>query len=402
MSYLSDKLKEALGGEKVLGNRNSVIRDWTPNNIKALIIARSYILVLRHVGGFEGFKVVQLETNLVAEDLNHIQQVSYKPKLNSILQKRSLSCLEEIYIDTVFMKDSIIDIIGYVDNLRSSCSRLRYFGYGDFPSNSENIIKTLYKQNKKSLDYCLAKDNNSPIKIEYRYVADESWYKHYFLRPQYYKLDEDRGKLALHFKKFEEDYEKYLLSKKEVQLNTSIDKTLSRIIGIDIANIPYLKKFDMLLKYLAKNSEDTVSNLALGVVKKNILNSSVVIKGLKKQRVIPILGDFEEKEYLLKSYERYSVLDKNNDTLDISKIKEYTNQSKGLIDISDILDNICLEITGILLKRGYKDMVSLALVLTEQELPNGKTRDLYMKKKASSNNIDGYFKYLGEMIGIVL
>lgn len=402
MSYLSDKLKEALGGEKVLGNRNSVIRDWTPNNVKALIIARGYILVLHHVGGFEGFKIVQLETNLVVEDLNNMQKVSYKPKLNSILQRRSLSCLEEIYIDTIFMKDSIIDIMGYVESLRSSCSRLRYFGYGDFPLNSENIIKNLYKQNKKDLDYCLAKDKNSPIRIEYRGIADESWYKNYFLRPQYYKLDEDRGKLALHFKKFEEDYEKYLSSSKEIQLNTSIDEALRKVIEIDIANIPYLKKFDILLKYLAKNSEDTVSNLTLGVVKKNILNCTVVIKGLKKQRVVPILGDFEEKEYLLKSYERYSVLDKNNDTLDTSKIKEYTNQSKGLIDISGILDNICLEITEILPKRGYKDMVSLALLLTEQELPNGKTRDLYMKKKTNINSIDGYFNYLGEMIGIVL
>ena len=43
MGYIHDKLKEALGGSKVIDSKNTVISDWTPNNIKVLVISKNFI-----------------------------------------------------------------------------------------------------------------------------------------------------------------------------------------------------------------------------------------------------------------------------------------------------------------------------------------------------------------------
>lgn len=404
MSYIFDKLKEALGGEKYLSSRTSVIRDWTPNNIRALIIARGYILVLHHVGGFEGAKIVKLDVNLVAQDLESLQRNISSPKLNSILKKRSLSCLEEVYVDSVFAVSNcpIIDIMGYVNDLLSSSSRLRYFGYGEFPLGSEVVIKDLYRQNKSNLNYSLAKDTNCPINLEVRGVENNNWYKNYFLRPKYYKLDEDKGRLALHFRKFENDYEKFIENEKKAQQNNILEEGLRKVVEIDNTNIPYLRKVDNLLLYLAKNPNDAVSSLSLKAVRKVLLSRNV-IKGLEKKKVIGVLGNLKEREYLLKSYERYGVLDNSKDSsLDVEEVKKLISNKKGFIDIESTLDGICLEVTSVLLKNGYKDLVSVALLLTEKYIPNGKTRELYIKKKSNNSCAEGYFNYLGELIGVEL
>ena len=44
-NYIYSKVKEALGGSRMGSSSKTVIKDWTPNGVKALVICRSFIIV---------------------------------------------------------------------------------------------------------------------------------------------------------------------------------------------------------------------------------------------------------------------------------------------------------------------------------------------------------------------
>ena len=213
MSYLYDKLKEALGGEVVVSNKSAVIKNWSPNNIKALLISRNYIIVVKHLGASMGCaKQFDLDVDMVAQDLDALMRTNFgKPKLNTLLSKRSLSCLEEIYVDAMFQNyPQVLDIEGYVKELTNS--RLRYYGYVEFPvGNFADYLNNAYRQAKAqgNLGYSIATDTNRGgyLRVEYKSTNCEDWYTKYYLRPQFYQMDSEKGSLAVHFRKFEADYE---------------------------------------------------------------------------------------------------------------------------------------------------------------------------------------------------
>lgn len=403
MGYIHDKLKEALGGSKVIDSKNTVISDWTPNNIKVLVISKNFILVIYHVGGFGGSKVVKLDLEQVVKDLNRLAINGGNPQLNTILKRRSFSCLEEFYVDVDFLKTPpIIDLLGYVRELSNTTSRLRYFGYGEFPLGSDEWIRSAYQNNKRDLDYALATDTNIPFSIGFRKVGYNEWYSNYFLRPKYYRLDDENGKLAAHFRKFEEDYKNHLLAKGESKSKKVLEEGLKRIACVnDANNIIYLKKFDSLLSHLSKENEDSIKQTILGVCKKHI-HESGVFEGFNTEVAKSVLSDLVDKDYLLKCYERFRILDTSNKQLDKNKILSYIKDSRGFIDLGKILDTICVESAKVLVKNGYRDLVAMALVSGEKVIPDGELRNLFIKKPSINGSIDGYYEFLEELIGIVL
>lgn len=401
MGYIQDKLKEALGGSN-MDNKNTVVRDWTPNNIKVLVISRYYILIIYHVGGFGGSKVLKLNIEEVKSDLDRIINSGSSVKLNSILKRRSLSCLEEIYVDPLFMNyPPIIDLVGYVQELVNSTSRLRYFGYGDFPLESEGWIKTSYSRNKGNLDYSIAKDESKPFKLEFREVNNKEWYRNYYLRPKYYKLDEEDGKLALHFKKFERDYKTILETKDENASKKLLEDGLKQISKVDYNNVMLLRKFDILLSHLSKGSMDNVKNIVLKVCKNKIRIESA-FEGLTKDLAYSILNESNDRDYLLKSYERFGVLDTSSKSLNKNNILSYINIGRGFINIGGILDSICTESSKLLIDSGYKDLVGMALIMKERNIPEGNLRSNYIRTPSVEGDLEGYFDYLEELIGVVL
>jgi len=401
MSYIQDKLKEALGGNKVMDSKNTIIHDWTPNNIKVLVISRNFILVVYHIGGFGGSKVVKLDIEQVKADLE--KMTNSNAKLNTILKRRSLSCLEELYIDSAFVSYSpLIDLMGYVQELVNSVSRLRYFGYGEFPLGSEEWLRTSYQRNKSNLDYSIATDTSKPFSLEVRKVGYEGWYKNYYLRPKYYRLDEDNGKLAMHFRKFEKDYKTYILSKEGEKERNILEDSLKHIACInDEDNVVYLKRFDTLLSYLTKGSNDKVKGCILKVCKKYVRIEGT-FEGLTKKLAYSILNESSERDYLLKSYERFGVLDTENRAINKEKVSAYIKECRGFINIRGILDSICLESSRLLIDEGYKDLVGMALIMNEKDIPEGSLRSNYIKRPSIDGSIEGYFTYLGELVGVVL
>lgn len=401
MGYIQDKLIEALGGDKFIDNKNSIIQGWTPNNVKSLIIGKYYILVIRHIGMP---KVINLNQEQVKLDLNKLRCNGGSPKLNNILKRRSFSCMEEFYVDSLFLENPpIIDIVGYITDLYSSTSRLRYFGYGEFSLGSDSLIIASYNSNSRNLDYSLAMNNVRNFKLEYRDLKNTFWYKNYYLRPQYYHLDNEKGKLALHFKKFEDDYERYIKVKKSFFDNKELEENIRLILNNDEAIISYLRKFDSFLGHLSRGNKDDVISLIFSVVKDCIYDNKCIISGLNNEILIKVLSDSNNKDYLIKSYNRFGVIDESsNSSLDKDKIKEYIKEGRGLIDFKDILDNICLNSIKVLLSKGYKNLVGISLVSCEKDIPEGKFRNTYIKRSTSSSSLDGYFSLLGELIGVTL
>lgn len=398
MGYIHDRLKEALGGNKSMYSNSIVIKDWTPNNIKTLVIGKSFILIVHHVGGFGGSRVIPLDVNKVAEDIHY----GGNSKLNYILKRRSLSCLEELYVDyTYIQENSLIDLVGYVRELVDTRSRLRYFGYGDFPLGVEGWIKSAYDRNKGNLDYSIALDISKPFRLEHKEVGYSEWYKSYYLRPQYYKLDEENGKLALHFRKFENDYNSYIAKKLEQGKVKILKGSVEELINNDCANISYLKRFDYLLLHLTKASEDTVKSIVLRICR-NIIKSKESFPGISREVLTPLLKNVSDREYLAKSYERFGVLDLKGNTIDENKVSDYLENSKGLIDLGSILDKICFDSMIELSRKGYKDLLSMALLMNEKSIPSGNFRNNFIRKSSTITDLDGYFGFLGDVIGVSL
>lgn len=402
MGYIHDRLKEALGGNKVMDSKTTVIRDWTPNNVKVLIISRNYILVLYHVGGFGGSRVVHLDTEQVKADLDRLARNGGSPKLNTILKRRSFSCMEEIYVDYIYLSNPpTIDLLGYVKDLVGTTSRLRYFGYGEFPLGSDDIIKSLYLSNKRNLDYSLASDSNRSIKLEFRDVGNTDWYRNYYLRPKYYKLDEEKGKLAIHFKKFEDDYKTYMFNKDKANSERELEENLKSIACVDIDNISYLKRFDLLLYHLAKGTDDNVKSTVFKICK-GCVRCKGIFKGLTTSLASRILDGNENKCYLLKSYERFGVVDKDSSNLDRGKVNNYLKEGRGFIDLNYILDVLCTDSIKALSNKGYKDLVGMALIMAEKDIPQSTVRDSFIKKQSNGGSLEGYFILLSELTGVML
>lgn len=411
MSYLYDKLKDALGGDKVMVSKSTVIRDWSPNNIKVLIISKDYILVGHHLGTFGSFKSTLLDYNLVAQDVEELSRTNYgKPKLNSLLSRRSLSCLEEIYIDSAFMNyPQVIDLLGYVRDLIGTTCRLRYYGYGVFPRGTDDWVRQEYSSNSRNMGYALALDETKPFSVEYREVMKYKepngvdWYHNYYLRPQYYKMDSDNGKLAIHFRKFENDYEAYL-KKSDVESSTNtIKEAVSVLVSNDMGNIECLRKIDSLLECLVKGQKDSVKKIVLDRVR-SIIPKSRVVKGLNKS-ILSEIGEItgtEEGNYLLKSYGRYNILDTDSgNSLDSNDILSRLKLGKGFLDLDSILDELCLESAKTLIKTGYGDLVKMSFMMSDSEIPSGEFRSYFVKSDVNGNTL-GYFVFLSELLGVEL
>lgn len=401
MGYLYEELKKALGGEKLVSSKQSVIKDWSPNRIKAILISLDSIIVVGHLNTFsgcvEGFPISPSE---VMKDIDTISRTNYgKPKINTLLSKRSFSCLEEIYIDRVYMGyPKVVDILGYVSDLKTSVSRIRYFGYGDITG--KNLVSYLSESYKKAgvtknYEYSIAEDKEKPFNLEYRKVNNPTWYKNYFLRPQYYKLDSEKGNLSLHFKKFESDFSNYLLERSGNLKGKKLEDMLNQAISCDLEKLEYLKRVDSMLSILSKRKDDKVVSIVLDAFR-GVVSGLKSQRGFSRKRYEKLL---EGQQYLSKLYDRYRVWDASDKLEDVKEEDILPKASKGFLDIHSILDMLCLNATEVLRKQGYKDLVGVSLWLNSSDIPNGDFRAKFLEGGSSVSDLSGYFEYLKNLLG---
>ena len=190
-SYIYNKVKEALGGSNFVSGK--VFKGWSPNEVRAIFIMRDFICVADYI---KAPVVVKLDLTEVAKDL---ESPFVRGSLNNLLSTRQLSCMEEI--DEAYqLKTSLIDLPAYVNSIVSGKSRLRYWAYV-----SGVPAEAVYNAYMEALtnayqDFSFAKSVGC---FDYNSTDNDDWYKKYLLRPQFYVVDADNGKLATWFRKVE-------------------------------------------------------------------------------------------------------------------------------------------------------------------------------------------------------
>lgn len=393
MGYIYEKVKAVLSSNSN-SNGGHVISNWSPNMYRCIIIGPSFIFVAKHIGVPQ---IIDMDMQKVKEDLIIYSKGSGRGALHNLLAERQLSCLEEIYIDNCYKPfTNLIDLEYYIGKVKNSISRLRYYGYCVVGS-AYTWLVSVY-QNCDVL-YSLAKDSKRIFPLEYKEVGVTTWYKNYNLRPMYYKMDSDRGQLAIYFRKNEgliEDALQKIAEEKEMGFELSgilfcVDKDLS-----EVFNIARLLK---VINYMNNPGfTDASVNIVFSAIKSEVKRERVV-SGLTKDKLTKALSSkklADDVTRIQRYYDIFRVVDKDGrgNAVDISK---YPN---GFLDIGDMMDNICMEVCQKMCSNNdTKIIAQLNLKIHEKDFPKGKLSDKYFKGN-TDGKIDGYFMFLSEILGV--
>ena len=197
-NYYYSALEKALGGSKRL-SATGFIDDWSPNNIRSLILGTGYIILETHIGKNK-FRPLVLDQNLVYEE---ISSGDFIDPLLIFSKRKAFSCLEEVIIDTnlPFSWDFLLD-----DRVNTR-SRLRAVSRAEISQIEGSAIYGFLSQyrseNKNSL---LGTALSTNIPVESKVIDEEGkYYTKHLLRERYYGLDKEGGLLDKHFKKLEDE-----------------------------------------------------------------------------------------------------------------------------------------------------------------------------------------------------
>ena len=398
MRYLYDELKKALGGKVVDTSKTTVIKNWTPNNIRILIITRNCIVVVKHIGQAVQYN---LDSNLFFEDLEQAGYGAGRNDLTNLLRKRSLSCLEEIYVDGVFQNyPSVMDINKYANESIAKSSRLRYYGYiKSYIFDIAGYIRST--EISRNVLYTLAKDENRKGKIDIMCseTGVENWYEKHYLRPQYYQMDNPKGNLAIHFNKVERYCKEIEGKLEEEKTANALMNIIKSIIAKDEINIASLDSLYIITGFLSRNKDDEVNGMVLNTI------VSCVKKYRSGNRISGFYEDIARKltdsYHVLNTYSagKMDVYDhERGNTLNVNSLKDKMN---GFLPIGVLLDDICCTATDELRKKKKIDTIGMALTMCGDEIPNGKLRDSYLNGvESGTEDLHGYIKYLCELCGM--
>ena len=395
MGYMYDSLKNALGGNK-LNSKSSVINDWTPNGVRCLVISRNFIFVGYHV---QLPKVLPLNIEEVRKEL---EKHSSQGALHNLLTQRQLSCLEEIYVDSMFQNYKyLMDMDVFINKHRSSENlRLRYYGYCDCSPGSEQYLQKTYSDKIINVDYlyCLATDKErmQSIKIQATPTDYKEWYKNFNLRPQYYKLDAPQGRLNVYFKKGLSVIEGLIASQENAKTEMAIDAVISKIIEIDKANLKYVEdllKFSKSLMVLPLVDEARIKE-----VRRYIATAFSPRRGLTKE-----LAQKYADKVLQKRYVQVNLVSKEKEPEQITPeiIKEENYLEEGFFQLRRILEEI-----GLIYASDKREMQRTAAKFTYlyceevHPLPDCKLRSLFTSNPSpSTDDMLGLFEYICRLNG---
>lgn len=295
MSYLYDKLRDALGGKNFKSGVS--MKGWSPNEVRGIVIMRDFILIADYI---KSPKIVELNVQEVMLDLSNMNR---RGSLNNLLSARQLSCLEEIYVDEgIRGYRQVIDLEAYVQSLVNGISRLRYYGYV-----SGFNVGELYGVYQKAfvdgvMDFTLAEKLG---KFKAESVGNRLWYTKYNLRPNYYDVDRDGGKLSIYFKKCEK-----LISEIEEKAHGAVEERNELIRIYESFMLDYRTADDLktLIDFIGfTKGTDRFANSLSYILKAELLRRDDGVKGLTEGKLIKALklagmGVNPKVKYVLDSY----------------------------------------------------------------------------------------------------
>lgn len=241
--YMYQMLSKAIFDSE---DKNKIKSEWSPNAIRNIVILRDCIIVVYHTT--RQTKFVQLNQ----EALDDIMSNGSKGALHNVLGAYQLSCLEEIYVDSVFQNYlGTFNLDKYVNGLKNTRSRLRYCGYVQWVMGAGQNIFNYYNKGKQALseDYTLAQ-SKGVVSIGIQSLENTDWYMKHNLRPENYKLDKERGTLDAWFTKVERDMTEYYGEMKKAANMESLDKLYCNLLDKSLYDIKYYRYWYTALKLI--------------------------------------------------------------------------------------------------------------------------------------------------------
>lgn len=375
MGYIYDKLKEALGGAKFSSSHQSAVKDWTPNGVKALVIARDFIFVANHV---KMAKVILLDVNEVATD---IQQNGKSGALHNLLAQRQLSCMEEFYVDSVYLQyQGIMNMSQYIDRLVTEKSRLRFYGYIRGVSADELKEKFLKARLNGDAMYCYALDGSRKAVINYKSTDNSAWYKNYNLRPQYYALDADNGDLHRWFKRAEKEIESKVLEQSNALRSEYVASAMSNLAYQDLRLMDEILIYLSLGKYLSTAQADRVFTCVRHGMEEGQRNfkSAIKVPTNTINGTLSVLASAgEDVKNLSRVYKHFGIFDSTeNAELNLDILSTLVQSESGILQFASRLDSVLYEI-WLELENHYTEGKLIMIIESQKyasDIPNGKFR----------------------------
>lgn len=389
MGYLYDRLRDALGGNKFSKSHGGIVNDWTPNNVRCLVLGKDYIFIAYHT---KNPRVFELDSNMVSDELSRPVTGS----LHNLLSNRQLSCMEEIYVDYDYEKRrDLIDLVGYVKSLANSASRLRFYGYGRFGFNS-NILVDKYTNARMNsyYTYSYSLDKNRDILSYMQVEGNNYWYKKHYLRPQYYKLDSENGDLARYFRMCEDKIGE-ALSKLEFEEKEScmLNKLKHCVESDDL----YTRDLDTLVSFLSKPIKgNLIQGILVDAFNKEISDGFYKKYIVGKEILEKCLIDCKNKQLLVKLYSNLGIVGRENEVLSDEELDLV--YKTGLFRVEELTDRILYNSYNKIIKQ-YPDylLVIRSVVSNVWRIPEG----LFSKAiKYPITGGGGYYELLNVLFGI--
>lgn len=370
-SYIYDNVRNALGGQSF--KAGSVSKNWSPNEIRALYIMRSFIIVVDYL---KGPILYSLDENAVGLDLQNPNRIG---SLNNLLSNRQLSCMEEIYVDDVFQKyPNVMDLAAYARSVISSQSRLRFYAYASGMNPAYIVQKYQMAFNNGVMDFTYAKSIGG---IRYVDTGNADWYKKYFLRPQYYPADADGGRLHIWFSKCEKQVASAQQKIEEERKSLESSMGIMEFVRKDINVLPDFLSLVNLMNYCRTSTDKTLLSIA-SIIRSETMANVKSVDGLTPEGVLQAaraIGDNSQSfvnsvKAIMSRYNDLGVYSKDG-SFDVDSVRRKRSPSEdyGFIPLSRILDKVSARVyTELMSKKVFRLLLEVSIMDSfERGLPDG-------------------------------
>lgn len=390
MGYMYDRMKVALGGSSYTDSHAGVVKGWSPNNIKALIITEYQIITINHVSAP---RVTPLDYKRAYDDIIRNGSTG---SIHNLLTQRQLSCLEEIYVSGIFQNYlGCMNIDAFVNKMEFDSCRLRYYGYINV-SNYDEIVKCYAKAREKGNPiYAYALDKSRTNAISYSNVGNDNWYKNYRLRPQYYAMDAENGNLSRWLRRAEYAIEDGLATQEKMIRLSEKNNSLYMLFLKDVERVPDLRTLMRLSKYTGRYKNDETLSAVHRVIANRLSESFCVqhltVRDLQDSVQSHTKEITEADKYILTAYKNLGVFDtstKKDEEVSMDLLKEYVLKDDGLLQLTRVLEDICCNLMRT--NKQVKMLLRVNCIKFQEDLPDGD-----FKKLMSLSGSNGRASYKG-------
>ena len=231
--YKSIKTELTKGLGATATTEKDYISDWSPNNVKTLVLGSNGAIISYHMSGkkYPNKTVFVKYKNELAEDMNVFRTDRGKliGVLKTLIDGRVFSSIEEIIFCVEGYPTELLNVDMDMKSLITGTVTLET----RFPRMSKVFMVNtslpalwdkLKDENRDELWFPLIEEKSVPLKVVYSQL-EKSWFRGSALRPQFYGFDEDylSARFEARKKKYEDD-----LKTNEVR-EIKVKKAMSKI-----------------------------------------------------------------------------------------------------------------------------------------------------------------------------